>query len=206
MQHVHNDEYTSFYGPRIGGLLTLWFAAALAFVASGALARAPAFALPASITLLTFATLVVLWGTAPGRAWSGRLSLAMLAWFHVWRVVPGVAFLVLHAQGALPWGFAVPGGIGDVAVGVVAPLAAWLGTKVDSRSALAGYVALTVLGIVDLANVVRAALILSLHDPASMHLLRQLPLGLLPTFAVPITFAAHALALHRAGSAIFRRT
>jgi hypothetical protein len=31
-----------------------------------------------------------------------------------------------------------------------------------------------------------------------MHLLRELPLGLLPTFAVPLTFAAHAIALRRA--------
>jgi hypothetical protein len=42
--------------------------------------------------------------------------------------------------------------------------------------------------------VVRAAFVLSSANPGSMHLLRELPLALLPTFAVPLTFAVHVVA------------
>lgn len=38
----------------------------------------------------------------------------------------GVSFLVLHTQGRLPASFALTAGWGDIAIGVTAPLVAWL--------------------------------------------------------------------------------
>jgi hypothetical protein len=110
--------------------------------------------------------------------------------------VPGAAFLVLYALGELPWGFAVPGGIGDIAIALTAPAAAWASRRSDA-SARRAYLAWNALGFLDLANVVREGAIHALADPASMHLLREMPLGLLPAFAVPVTFAAHLLAFRR---------
>jgi hypothetical protein len=48
---------------------------------------------------------------------------ARLALPQTLRVV-GVAFLVVLALGKLPAGFAIPAGLGDIAVGVAAPLVA----------------------------------------------------------------------------------
>jgi hypothetical protein len=191
MAHAQIDAYTSLRAP-----LGAWLVAAFVAVASGVLAHAPVQALPATIATLTAGTLLVVWGTAAGRAFEERLSLAHLAWYHAWRIVPGAAFLVLYARGALPWAFAVPGGIGDIAVGLLAPLAARAALSPRLAGRLA-FVAWTAFGFFDLAGVVGTAFVLSRADPSSIHLLRELPLGLLPTFAVPLTFAAHAIALRK---------
>jgi hypothetical protein len=177
-------------------ILPLWLIAAVAATASGRLGRAPAQVLPLTVASLTLATLALLLATPSGRGWAAQVSLARLAWFHVWRVVPGAAFLVLYSRGQLPWLFAVPGGVGDILIGVSAPVAAWAATRAG-RGARLGYVVWSALGFVDLAGVVRAAFVCSRADAASMHLLRELPLGLLPTFLVPLTFAAHLLAFYR---------
>jgi hypothetical protein len=177
-------------------ILPLWLVAAVVVTASGRLARAPAEILPLSVVGLTLLTLAGVLGTPFGRRWAAQASLARLAWFHAWRIVPGAAFLVLYARGQLPWLFAVPGGVGDILIGVSAPVAAWAATR-PGRAARAGYVVWSVLGFVDLAGVVRAAFVCTRNDPASMNLLRELPLGLLPTFLVPLTFAVHVLIFYR---------
>jgi hypothetical protein len=178
---------------RVAWGIAAWGAVATAVVGSGLFARAPAPVLPGTIVALTVASLVALAAWPAGRAWAARLPLDRLAWFHAWRLAPGAAFLWLLGRGELPAEFAGPGGVGDIAVALTAPLAAWLATR-NSAGARVGYLVWTALGTIDLANVVRAGAHASLTEPSSMHLLRELPLGLLPTFAVPITFAAHALA------------
>jgi hypothetical protein len=177
-------------------IVPLWLVAAVAFTASGRLARAPAPILPATVLSLTLLAIALVMATPSGRSWAAQASLSRLAWFHTWRILPGAAFLILHARGQLPWLFAVPGGVGDILIGVSAPVAAWAATR-PGRGARAGYVVWSVLGFLDLAGVVRAAFVCTRLDPASMHLLRELPLGLLPTFLVPITFTVHFLIFYR---------
>jgi hypothetical protein len=178
-------------------LVGFWLTGALASVGSGAFAKAPAAALPLTVVSLTALCLVALLSDREGRLWADAVSPGRLAWFHAWRAVPGAAFLVLYAVGELPWGFAVPGGIGDIAVALTAPLAAWAASRRSDARARWAYLAWNALGFLDLANVVREGAVHTLADPASMHLLRELPLGLLPAFAVPVTFAAHVLAFRR---------
>lgn len=202
MQLANNDAYTSNVGtgtafPRKAlALLSVWLCAAFAAVASGAFASAPAPVLPLTVAVMTALSLGAVLAQREGRAWADAVSKASLAWFHVWRAAPGVAFLVLYARGSLPWGFAVPGGVGDLAIALTAPLAARAAGRSD-RAARRGYLAWNVLGLLDLVNVVREGALHTRIDPTSMHLLRELPLGLLPAFAVPLAFAAHALALRR---------
>lgn len=205
MQLVRNDAYTS-NRPRLAvfprkmlALVGFWLTGALAFVGSGAFAKAPGAALPLTVVSLTALCLGALLSDREGRFWADAVSLGRLAWFHAWRAVPGAAFLVLYAAGELPRGFAIPGGIGDIAVALTAPLAAWASRRSGARAGWA-YLAWNALGFLDLANVVREGAVQTLADPASMHLLRELPLGLLPAFAVPLTFAAHVLAFRRRAS------
>ena len=108
--------------------------------------------------------------------------------------VGGAVFLVALSQGLLPATFAIPAGIGDMLVGITAPLA----VLALRRGALLGWVAAiawNILGILDLVVAVTEGFITS--PPA----LFTLPLVLIPTVAVPVSIALHiavlALLLHR---------
>src|SRR5690349_13909984 len=93
-----------------------WLAAALAAGALGAFRTAPgappiAIGLAASAPPLAVIALAV--RSARFRAWVGRLDLRFLTVLQAWRIA-GFAFLPLAALAALPAGFAVPAGVGDV--------------------------------------------------------------------------------------------
>ncbi len=201
MQLAPNDAYTSHVPPptfpkRATVLIPIWISAALVFVGSGAFLSAPAPILPLTVVMLTIVAVWSALSNEEGRRWADSVSPARLALFHTWRLVPGVVFLYLYAHGWLPRGFAVPGGVGDIAVALTAPLAAWAAGRTE-RAARVSYLAWNALGFLDLVHVGRAGAGLTLADPASTHLRRVLPLGLLPTFAVPLTFAVHVLAFRR---------
>ena len=59
------------------------------------------------------------------RAWSRSRDLRLLTELQAWRMI-GFAFLAVAAVDALPAGFAVPAGVGDVLVGLTAPIVATL--------------------------------------------------------------------------------
>ena len=110
----------------------------------------------------------------------------------------GVAFLVAMALGRLPAVFALPAGLGDIAIGVEAVVIAR-----NLRRGVIGpsTVWFNILGIVDLAL---ALVIGFVAAPGAVHLLvvspttqaiSQLPLALIPTTVVPLALACHVLSL-----------
>jgi hypothetical protein len=119
---------------------------------------------------------------------------------HSFRVA-GVVFLLTMALGHLPALFALPAGLGDITVGIAAPLVARrLAQGAGRRQALW----FNALGITDLV----VALILGaltgyqlLKLTPSSAPISELPLALIPTAAVPLLLALHitsVLALRRA--------
>jgi len=121
-------------------------------------------------------------------SWLGRvLDMTPPAWLtglQVYRVF-GTAWIVAWATGALPGAFALPAGIGDTLVGMLAvPVAG-----IVSRNPGAG-VAWNVLGILDLAD----AIVLS---SLVVQGLMPYPLILIPTFAVPLSLLLHAVSLRQ---------
>jgi hypothetical protein len=72
-------------------------------------------------------------------------TLALLAIPHTWRI-GGITFLTVMALGHLPAVFALPAGLGDIAIGLAAPFIARRLARGDRR----GAVRFHVLGIVDL--------------------------------------------------------
>lgn len=106
-------------------------------------------------------------------------------------------FLILLAQGHLPAVFALPAGIGDVAVGMSAPFLA----RRLARSDLSGAYRFNVLGIADLVVALGIGFLAGLgpirifHGAASTVALGQLPLALIPTVAVPTAIALHVASL-----------
>ena len=113
---------------------------------------------------------------------------------HAVRLV-GLWFLVLWRRGELPFGFAVPGGTGDLLVAIGALFIAWAAIPVTTRARHVAFVAWNVIGLLDLTVVVTTAMHFARSAPASLEPLRHFPLVLLPTFAVPLLLASHLVLL-----------
>jgi hypothetical protein len=177
------------------GILAGWLAAAGAFTAFGGLrALPPPF--PQALLAALVALLIACHVFVPSfRRWVDELPPAWTLGLHVSRFV-GIWFLVLHARGELPYAFAVPGGWGDIAVATLAlALLAFHRGSPPVRSL--GFQVWNVLGLVDILLVVATAARILMSDPAAMAPLTALPLGLLPTFLVPLIIFTHAVALRR---------
>src|SRR5215216_7150177 len=124
---------------------------------------------------------------------------ARLALPHTLRVV-GVLFLIVMAMGHLPAVFALPAGLGDIAIGVAAPFVA---RRLARGTGRAGAVRFNVLGILDLIVAVSIAFLLFefVEVTPSTAPLRLLPLALIPTSAVPLAVVLHIVSLRQLRSA-----
>ena len=124
---------------------------------------------------------------------------AWLVGIQVYRVI-GANFLALWAYGAIPGVFALPAGIGDFLVGLLAlPVAFYLASGAAHGRAIA--VAWNVLGVADLVNAVILGVLSSpgpLHHLALDHpnvLAATYPTVMTPGFAVPLSLILHGLSL-----------
>jgi hypothetical protein len=120
---------------------------------------------------------------------------ARLALPHTLRVV-GVLFLIVMAQGHLPAAFALPAGLGDIAIGLSAPFVA---RRLARGTGRAGALRFNVLGILDLivAGSIGLLLFRVVEVTPSTALLFVLPLALIPTVPVPLALALHIVSLRR---------
>ena len=119
----------------------------------------------------------------------------------IYRVGGGI-FLVLWADGRLPWQFALPAGIGDVTTGCFAVVVAALLAQKAAGARRAAY-AWCLFGIADL---VVAVMMGAMTSPGRPHLfaleapnllITSYPLVMIPTFAVPLALMLHGLVLWR---------
>jgi hypothetical protein len=171
-----------------------WFVAAAVFAATGRLARLEPPG-PQFLLLLLTVALVVGGSTWPSfRLWLAGVNLRQIVALHLTRFV-GIYFLVLYSRGELPYAFAVLGGWGDI---VVAVGALGIVLLVPDLPARRGWImAWNLVGLADILFVVATAARLAMADPASMQPLLKFPLGLLPTFLVPMIIASHVLLFRR---------
>jgi len=175
----------------VGGSL-VWLIAVAALGAIGAFEalRPPApQVILVSLTLLTLLAATVI---APLRRWTATVDPRVLVVLHLTRVLAGGYFLVLYRRGELPYAFAVPGGIGDIVVGLLALwlLAAVTPSGTRGRRIYAGW---NVLGLIDILFVVATATRIALGDPGALAPLLRLPLSVLPTWLVPLIIASHVI-------------
>ena len=119
----------------------------------------------------------------------------------------GLIFLVLYASGYLPAEFAIPAGVGDVLVGVAAPVVGYLFYKGYRWSCLA-VLGWNLVGILDLVIAVTVGF---LSSPGPFHvlaietpneLITAFPLVLVPVFAVPLSVVLHLATLKRLQSVL----
>lgn len=175
--------------------LCIWLVAAAAVGASGVYRYLPRPALQITILLLTALLLLFYLKWRSFREFARGLPLRALILLHATRGVVGLYFLILHREGKLPWAFAVPGGIGDIAVGALAIglVCLPLRTATGRRAVLIW----NTLGLIDILCVVGTATVLGARDPMSMLALTIPPLVLLPTFLVPLIIASHVILFDR---------
>jgi hypothetical protein len=116
--------------------------------------------------------------------------------------VGGGMFLVLWADGRLPWQFALPAGIGDVTTGIVAVVVAAL----LARNAIGAHKATYAWCLFGIADLVVAITMGAMTSPGRAHLLAfeapnllisSYPLVMVPTFAVPLALMLHGVVLWR---------
>ena len=118
----------------------------------------------------------------------------------------GVIFLILYSTGKLPGLFAWPAGVGDIAIGLLAPVVGYAYARAPRDTA--GFVrAWNVFGILDLVVAVTTgfmtapSLIQPIEVQPSSELMTVLPMVLIPIYLVPLSILLHLASLaklHRA--------
>jgi hypothetical protein len=110
--------------------------------------------------------------------------------------IEGLIFLVLYASGRLPGAFALPAGIGDVAVGLMAPVAGAGGSSARLWAwNLAGITDLVVAATTGFLTSPSPVQLLALDRPN--ELITAFPLVLIPVFIVPLSVLLHLASLQK---------
>ncbi len=113
-----------------------------------------------------------------------------------WRII-GFAFLMLYAHGVLPGLFAWPAGLGDVAMGLSAPLVLLALARRTDFVRSRRFVVWNLLGILDFLVAAATATLASgaipelVAGPVTSAPMEIWPLSLFPSFIVPLFFFMH---------------
>ena len=111
----------------------------------------------------------------------------------------GAIFVILSATGTLPRLFALPAGVGDVVIGLSAPVVGLAYARAPHKAA--GLVAAwNVLGILDLIDALGLGFLTApsryaLEVQPTSDLMTMLPLVLIPVYLVPLFFVFHLASL-----------
>lgn len=218
-------------------VLLAWLAVDVALGALGTFAASPTTWVPfiaLGIAVPIVAGVALL--TRPGAVqdFIDSIPLQRLIGVQVYRAA-GVIFLIAWASGRMPGVFALPAGIGDIAVGVAAPfVAARVRSHLELSEDASRYrpandvagdeaaararrtaIAWNLFGIADLVVAVTLGFLSSpshfqlLASDLPNALISRMPYVLIPTFAVPLSILLHIAALGRLrarGSAPARAT
>lgn len=183
-------------------VLMLWLALVLVSAMAGAFAGDPQQPPLILLFAVTAPPLIFAAGylASPAlRAFVLDLDLVLLTAFQSWRVI-GVMFLVLYAYGLLPAIFAWPAGIGDVLVGIAAPFVA-IAIARNTTGWREQALWLNFAGLLDFALALGTGVLTSrssvgvLADATTSAIMSELPLSLIPTFAVPLWIIVHMISL-----------
>jgi hypothetical protein len=169
----------------------------------GTLNGPPWLAIAAGGSLIALVAMIRI--PAVGRALAAPGSLSRSALPHAFRVA-GVSFLIVMALGHLPALFAVPAGLGDMAVGIRAPFVA---RRLARGTGHRGATWFHALGILDLVSALALGGLTGYDVVPSAppsDALAVLPIVLIPTAGVPLLLALHIVSLrHLAAMSRARR-
>ena len=180
-----------------------WVLVSVALADAGVYRFAPAKAqpwLPAAMTVSIAAVLLASRVPAVSRILGQPDALWRLTVPQIFRV-EGVTFLIVMALGKLPAVFAVPAGLGDIAIGLEAIYVARSirrGPPVGRRAVwfnILGLLDLAVATVIGVTAAPGVAHVLSLSPSTAQ--IGLLPLVLIPTTVVPLAVALHVLSLRK---------
>ncbi len=185
----------------VGAFLAGWLTVALVLAVQGFFQPGPLSRLPGIV--YSFVPLVLGFVAASAvtrlRTVIAAVPPAWVVGVQVYRAL-GLLFLILYFQGQLPGAFALPAGIGDVLVGVTAPVVAFL-LRAKHRWSRGFAVLWNVVGIADLVVALTMGFLSSpgpfqvfaLQSPNA--LITAFPLVIVPAFAVPLSILLHLFSL-----------
>ena len=192
---MSNTRYVKF----TAGLIAAWFVFAVSASALHLFKTDPSLpplALGLAV-LIPVAAFLTWFKTSSGfREFALSLSPRTLTYVHSWRIA-GFIFLALYAAGLLPGIFALPAGLGDIAIGATAP---WVAIRLANRSRRKAFMLWQILGIVDLVTAITLGTTAGLISPrgAATTVMTALPMSLIPTFAVPLLIILHIICIAQA--------
>jgi hypothetical protein len=186
----------------VAAVLAIWLALVILLGANGAFVRPPEVPplpifLGATVPVIVF--LAAYWGSSAFRTFILAADLRLLTAIQGWRA-GGLGFLALYAHGVLPGLFALPAGLGDIAIGATAP---WVMLALLRRPNFVSsrlFVVWNLLGILDLVVAVSTGALSSgfvpgLAGTVTTAPMAQLPLVLIPAYLVPLFVILHLAAL-----------
>jgi hypothetical protein len=202
-------------GAAVAGIIAAWLALVFVLGAQEAFVSPPGtpplpiflgFAAPIALFLIAYRA------SARFRDFTLRFDVRLATGVQAWRFA-GLGFIALYAQHVLPGAFAWPAGLGDIAIGLTAPLVALAITRTPAIAGSRGFVVWNLLGLLDLAVAVSigtlvASNLIEVPAGAGTGIMAELPLLLIPVFLVPLFVILHLTALFQARrfAASFRAT
>jgi len=192
-------------GAFIATALVAWLALVLVLGARGAfvtLPGAPPLALLIGLVVPLGLFLAGYWTRPSMRQFVLTADLRLIVGIQAWRWA-GFGFLALYTYRVLPGVFAWTAGLGDMAIGVTAPLILASLLRRPGFAAGTRFVLWNLSGILDLSVAVSIGALVpllapSLYGTASTAAMTQMPLVLIPTFLVPMFLMLHLTALLQA--------
>jgi hypothetical protein len=188
--------------PGVAIALSIWFLLILALGAGGVFVgppRTPPFAIALGVTVPLVLFFASLWRSQSFRTFVLSLDLRLVAAIQAWRW-GGLGFLALYAHKVLPGVFALPAGLGDMAIGLAAPWMVLALVRQPDFAAHAAFIRWNILGILDLVIAVSIAAVTATFatgapGEVSTAPMATLPLLLVPAFFVPLFLMLHTTAL-----------
>jgi len=192
---------TRFIGIRLGVLLVLaiWLLLVVSLGAKGVFLGRPGEP-PLAMAISFIAPLLGFFAwlrVSPAfREFILSLDLRLIAGMQAWRFA-GLGFLFLYAYEVLPGAFALPAGLGDMAVGFAAPWMVFGLARDPDFAASAAFIRWNWLGILDLVVALGLGASLAMAAPGTIGTapMATLPLLIVPAFLVPLFLMLHAAAL-----------
>lgn len=180
--------------------LVVWLATVWSLAAGGAFQAASGVfpAIPIALVLPVLIGLFALMRSQPIALAIDAASPSWLIGLQAYRVLGG-NFVVLWSFGVLPGAFALPAGLGDMLVGLLALPVAFCVASAMPGARMVG-VAWNILGIADLVLAIALG-VLSSAGPLQLialnqpNMLASYPAVMTPAFAVPLSLILHGLSL-----------
>jgi hypothetical protein len=183
-------------------VLSVWFLLVLSLGLAGSFVAPPGTP-PLPIAIGVAAPLILFFASLrlskSFREFVLSLDLRLIAGIQAWRWA-GLGFLDLYAYKVLPAVFALPAGLGDMAIGFTAPWIMLALVRQPGFAASGTFIRWNILGILDLIvaisiGTVSSVLATGAPGEISTAPMATLPLLLIPAFLVPLFLMLHTTAL-----------